>query len=87
MERSNYNKLCFVYIAECRDKTLYTGIALDANERIKVHNTTNKSRYTRFRKPLKLIYTESCSNYTLARAREHEIKKFSRKKKLALVNN
>ena len=49
------------------------------------HNTTNKCRYTRFRKPLKLIYKEFCFNYSEACKREAEIKGFSRKKKYALL--
>ena len=85
MDKSIYNKQWFVYIAECRDKRLYVGLAKDVENRIKAHNRTNKCRYTRFRKPLKLIYQEPCSNYSFARKRESEIKKFSRKKKLALL--
>ena len=62
-----------------------SGIAKDVDKRINEHNTTKKCRYTRFRKPLKLIYQESCDDYNLARRRESEIKRFSRKKKLALA--
>jgi putative endonuclease len=80
-----YNAPWSVYIAECRDKTLYIGIAKDVHRRIAAHNSTNKCRYTRFRKPIKLLYEEGCENYTEARRRETEIKKFSRKKKLAIV--
>ena len=65
---------------------MYVGIAQNAERRIKEHNTTNKCRYTRFRKPLKLIYKEVCLNYNAARKREIQVKKFSRKKKLALIN-
>jgi putative endonuclease len=80
-----YNEPWYVYIAECRDRTLYVGVAKDVYRRIKEHNSTNKCRYTRFRKPLKLVHKEICQNYTLARKRESEVKKFSRKKKLALI--
>ena len=85
MNKSIYNSPWFVYIAECKDKTLYTGIALDARKRIKVHNTTNRCRYTRFRKPLKLVYQECCANNYLALKRELEIKSFTRDKKLELI--
>ena len=84
MDKINSEKSWFVYIAECRNRTLYTGITTDVSRRIKEHNTTNKCRYTRFRKPLKLIYEELCKDYSEARKREYEIKKFSRKKKLEL---
>ena len=82
-----YNEPWFVYIAECRDKTLYVGIAKDVYQRIEAHNTTNKCRYTRFRKPLAMVYKEICHNYSSARKREVELKKFGRKKKLELINN
>ncbi|MFA5062964.1 MAG: GIY-YIG nuclease family protein [Candidatus Omnitrophota bacterium] len=85
MNKSIYNTPWFVYIAECKDKTLYTGIALDVNKRVKAHNTTNQCRYTRFRKPLKLVYQESCVNQNLALKRELEIKSFTRDKKLELI--
>ena len=87
MQKSIYNTPWFVYIAECKDKTLYTGIALDVNKRIKAHNTTNQCRYTRFRKPLKLVYEEACANQYLALKRELEIKSFTRNKKLKLIKN
>lgn len=87
MNDGQYDKPWFVYIAECSDSTLYVGVAKDVNKRINVHNTTNRCRYTRFRKPLKLKYKKECSNYNAARKKEREIKKFSRKKKLALINS
>lgn len=86
MNKGIYSELWFVYIAECRDKTLYVGTAKDAEKRITDHNNTNKCRYTRFRKPLILVYKELCADYATARKREAQIKKFSRKKKLELVN-
>lgn len=86
MDKDIYNCPWYLYIAECRDKTLYVGISQDVDRRIKKHNTTNKCRYTRFRKPLKLIYKEVCSNYNAVRKREFQVKKFSRKKKLALLS-
>lgn len=85
MDGSIYENPWHVYIAQCRDETLYVGIAIDVERRIAEHNTTNKCRYTRFRKPLKLAYQEICDGYHLARKREKEIKRFSRKKKLKLI--
>ncbi len=82
-----YNQPWFVYIAECKDKTLYVGIAKDVEKRIHEHNNWNKCRYTRFRKPLRLIYKEVCDDYTCGRKREKEVKKFSRDKKLKLAES
>ncbi|MCU0651624.1 MAG: GIY-YIG nuclease family protein [Candidatus Omnitrophica bacterium] len=87
MKKGIYSNPWCVYIAECKDKTLYTGAALDVEKRIQDHNTTNKCRYTRFRKPLKLMYREVCGNYHLARKREEEIKRFSKGKKLELIRS
>lgn len=85
MDKSIYWQIWVVYIAECRDGTYYCGIAKDVVKRITEHNTTNKCRYTMFRKPLVLKYHEQCENYKMARSRETEIKKFSRKKKEVLI--
>ena len=85
MDKEIYKQPWFVYIAECKGSTLYTGVAKDVDKRINEHNTTGDCRYTRFRKPLKLIYQERCEDYNSARRRELEIKRFSRKKKLTLA--
>ncbi|MCX5668950.1 MAG: GIY-YIG nuclease family protein [Candidatus Omnitrophica bacterium] len=85
MRKNIYNIPWFVYILECQDKTLYVGIALDVLKRFKEHSATNKCRYTRCRKPLKLMYQEECLDYHFARSRESEIRKLSRKKKLKLI--
>lgn len=77
----------FVYIAECADKKFYVGIAKDALERIKVHNAGKGGRFTKYRTPLRLIYSEAVSAYSLARKRETELKGFSRRKKLQLIEN
>ncbi|MFH1621856.1 MAG: GIY-YIG nuclease family protein [Candidatus Omnitrophota bacterium] len=80
------NDIWFVYIVECRTKELYVGISKDVEERIKEHNRGGACRYTRFRKPVKLLYKEPNESYSCARARERQIKKFSRRKKLLLID-
>jgi putative endonuclease len=80
-----YQEPWFTYIVKCRDGTLYVGVTKDVDKRIEDHNSTNRCRYTRFRKPLKLVYKELCVDYNTARKRESEIKRFSRKKKLELI--
>jgi len=72
---------------ECADGTLYTGIATDIERRIDEHNHSPKgAKYTRTRRPVKLVYTEKYSDRSTASKREYEIKKkMSRKEKLALV--
>ena len=83
-ERSLMEQSWFLYIAECRTKELYVGIAEDVQKRLVQHNQGRACRYTKFRRPVVLVYQELCGSYSDARKREHVVKKFSRKKKLAL---
>ena len=78
----------YVYIAECADNTLYTGIATELERRIEEHNTSNKgAKYTRVRRPVELVYSEVYADRSSASKREYEIKKtMNRKDKLALIN-
>jgi len=76
-----------VYIVECVDNSLYTGITTNIDRRIKEHNTSNKgAKYTRSRRPVSLIYKESCENRSIASKREYEIKKLKRADKLLLAS-
>jgi putative endonuclease len=77
----------FVYILECADKTLYTGITTDVQKRLLEHNESDKgAKYTRVRRPVKLVYTEDAIDRSMASKREYAIKKFTRAKKLELIN-
>ena len=73
---------------ECADGTLYTGIATDLERRLDEHNYSPKgAKYTRTRRPVKLVYMEEYSDRSAASKREYEIKKkMSRKEKLRLVS-
>jgi putative endonuclease len=76
-----------VYILECSDKTLYTGITNNIEKRIQEHNNTSAgAKYTRGRRPVKLVYVEICSTTAIALKRELEIKKLSRAQKLLLTS-
>lgn len=76
----------FVYILECSDKTLYTGITKDINKRLEEHNSNEKgAKYTKARRPVKLLYEESSLNRSTASKREYEIKKFTKLQKLQLI--
>lgn len=74
-----------VYILECEDGSLYTGITTDINRRISEHKNGKGAHYTRSHKPLRLVYTESCKNRSDASKREYEIKALSREKKLEMI--
>jgi len=73
-----------VYILECGDKTLYTGIAKDINRRLKEHEEGKGAKYTKGRGPLKLIYTETYKDRSAASKREAEIKSLNKPSKLKL---
>jgi len=75
-----------VYILECGDKSLYTGITWNLSKRIKEH-FNGTSRYTRGKLPVKLVYSENRKNKVEAAKREREIKRWSRKRKLELINS
>ncbi|MBT7703761.1 GIY-YIG nuclease family protein [Candidatus Peregrinibacteria bacterium] len=75
-----------VYIIECSDETLYTGITTDVDRRIEEHNTSLKgAKYTKGRGPVKLIYSCKIGDRAAASKEEYRIKQLSRKEKLALV--
>lgn len=76
----------FVYILECSDKTLYTGITKDVAKRLDEHNTKDKgAKYTKARRPVKVLYVENSDNRSTASKREYEIKQYTRIKKLKLI--
>ena len=50
------NMKYYVYIVECLDKSLYTGITTDVERRVKEHNASNKgAKYTKSRRPVRLL--------------------------------
>ena len=77
----------YVYIVQCRDKTLYTGISTNPETRVAEHNTgQNGAKYTRARRPVSLLYTEPAASRSAALKREIAIKRMTRQAKLALIN-
>ncbi len=74
-----------LYVLECQDGTYYTGITKDLERRIVQHNRGTASRYTRTRRPVKVIYSESCGSHPSALVRECAVKALSREEKEKLV--
>ena len=74
----------YIYILECRDKTLYTGYTNDLDKRIKTHNEKKGAKYTRGRTPVVLKYYEEFDHKIDAMKRESQIKKLRRAKKILL---
>ena len=75
----------YVYILRCADGSLYTGITTDLTRRTRQHNDGTASRYTRSRRPVKLVYQERRRSQSSALKREAAIKKLTRRQKLALT--
>lgn len=74
----------FVYLLECADKSIYTGIATDVERRFKEHQKGTAAAYTRSRKAVRILYTEKAVDRSTALKREAAIKKLSRTEKIAL---
>lgn len=77
-------KQWILYILQCKDGTLYTGITDDLQRRLAAHGTAKGAKYTRGRGPFVVRYTEQCADYPQALRRELQVKKLSRQEKLQL---
>jgi putative endonuclease len=75
-----------VYILECSDLTLYTGISNDVEKRIDTHNKKKGAKYTKTRTPVKLVYQQSFETKSLAAKEEWRIKQLTRNQKIILIN-
>lgn len=76
----------YLYILECSDLSLYTGITVDLDRRVLEHNTAKiGAKYTKARRPVRLVYSKKFRNRSLASKAEMKIKKLSRQQKLELV--
>ncbi|MCL2481650.1 MAG: GIY-YIG nuclease family protein [Spirochaetaceae bacterium] len=80
-------KTWYVYILQCCDKTLYTGITIELKRRLEEHNSSDKkgARYTRTRRPVKLVYYEIAESRGEAMKRERAIKKMEKSSKIRLI--
>ena len=76
-----------VYIVRCADGTLYTGYALDVEQRCAAHNAGRGARYTAGRGPVTLVYAETCETVGEALKREYALKRLARSEKEALIRS
>ncbi|MFA6272347.1 MAG: GIY-YIG nuclease family protein [Patescibacteria group bacterium] len=74
----------YIYIARCKDNSIYTGLSSDPNKRIIRHNEGKGALWIKQHGEAKIVYTEEYDNYLDAHRRELQIKRWSRKKKEAL---
>lgn len=79
-------KQWFVYILECADGSLYTGVSNDLAKRINAHNCGKGAKYTRSRRPVKLVYSETAPDKGEALKREIKMKQMKRMEKLEFID-
>lgn len=77
----------YVYIVRCQDQTYYTGITTDLARRLAEHNGGLGAKYTRPRRPVVLVYSESAISRSTAAKREYQIKKLSLAGKKKLIKD
>lgn len=76
-----------VYILQCGDGTLYTGMTDDFERRLAAHRSGKGAKYTRGRSPFTPVYREDCDDRSAALKREYAIKHLTRAQKLELISH
>jgi len=77
----------FVYLLQCANNTIYTGITTEVLRRFEEHKNGTGGHYTRAHGVVKILYSEEQENRSSASKREAEIKSWSREQKLAFIKN
>lgn len=76
----------FVYMLRCSDGTLYVGFTNDLEKRLYAHNHLKSgAKYTKARRPVKLVYSEKYRTMRKAKQREYAMKLLTRSEKLELA--
>lgn len=78
--------MAFTYILECADGTLYTGWTENLGRRVQAHNAGSGARYTRGRRPVRLVYWEVQPSRRAAQRREVALRRLSRAQKEQLIH-
>lgn len=76
----------YTYIVECSDGTLYTGWTNNLEKRLEAHNAGKGAKYTKSRRPVRIVYKELFETKEEAMSREFAIKQLSRTQKLKLID-
>ena len=75
-----------IYILECNDSSFYTGITNNLKKRLEAHNQGKGAKYTQGKRPVELVYKETCLNRSEASKREYSIKLLTRDQKKEMIN-
>ena len=81
----NQESANYTYILRCKDDSLYTGWTNNLEKRIQNHNAGKGAKYTKTRRPVKLVYYEEHETKNEAMSREYAIKQLTRKEKENLI--
>ena len=74
----------FVYLVQCRDGSLYARVTTDLVARVREHNAGRGAKYTRSRRPVRLVWSVSAPSHSAALRREAAVKRLPRLEKIAL---
>jgi len=85
--KKSINDLYKVYMVECSDKSIYTGIAKDIDRRLGQHSRGIGSKYVRTRLPIQLVWSSNDMNLSNALKMENHIKSWNRNKKLKWIED
>jgi putative endonuclease len=78
----------FFYVVRCSDDSLYAGVTTDLRRRVAEHNSGKRgAKYTRSRRPVRLVYSKQLANRSEAQQKEASFKKLTRKQKLEIILN
>ncbi|MFC1656018.1 GIY-YIG nuclease family protein [Patescibacteria group bacterium] len=75
----------YTYLARCNDDSLYAGYTTDLEEREAKHNEGKGARYTRMRRPVKIVYHEEFKTKSEAMKREYQLKRLKKQEKESLT--
>ena len=75
----------YVYLVRCADDSIYCGWTTDLKKRVRAHNSGQGAKYTRSRRPVKLVYAEEFAEKQEALSREWHLKRLNRAEKLLLI--
>ena len=85
--KSGIIKKYYFYLARCNDKSLYSGYTINIENREHKHNIGQGAKYTKYKRPIKIIYWEEFKTRKKAMQREAQVKRWSKIKKEDLINN
>ena len=77
----------FFYLARCADESLYAGTCVDLDARLEKHNAGTGAKYTRSRRPVRIVYSEEFPTISEARRREAEVKQWAKSEKEQLIES